>query len=177
MTLNALALLQKYFFTFITSVVILLVGFALGMVAKKFLQRVLQEVELNRISRRVNIFYNVEKAIASICAAVIYLMTVVFFLDFLGVKSMVLYLFAGALLLLVVLTFIIGLKDVLPNFIGWIYLQRNHLIKEGYHLDVQDISGTVERIGYLETEIKTERGDILYVPNNLFLRSSFKLRH
>ena len=55
-------------------------------------------------------------------------------------------------------------------------LQKKGKLKVGKKVDVKEIYGEVEKIGYLETEIKTEEGDTLYVPNALFLKSTFKIK-
>ena len=167
---------QSYFYTIIIGIVILLVGFALGILAKKLTFRLLKEFELNKIMSKIGISYNLESWISSLVSFMIYLITIVFFLNQLGITSIVLYLFVGAILMLIILTFLVGLKDIIPNFIAGLLLQRKKKIREGSTVELKEIIGKVERIGYLETEIKTERGDILYVPNSLFVKSKFWLR-
>ena len=167
---------QSYIYTVAIGLVILLIGFALGIITKKLLSRVLKEIELNKILSRVGIAHNLEKGISSVVMYLIYLATIIIFLDYFKIGSIVLYLLLGALLMLVILTLLVGLKDVIPNFIAWLILQKRGNIKVGRRVEVKEISGEVERVGYLETEIKTDSGDILYVPNNLFLKSKFKLR-
>ena len=54
--------------------------------------------------------------------------------------------------------------------------QKKGNIKEGHRVEVKEIYGLVEKIGYLETEIKTDNDDVLYVPNSLFLKSKFRLK-
>ena len=125
---------------------------------------------------KVNVRQDVEKWISIIISSMIYLLFIVLFLNQLGIRSVVLYLVVGAVLMLLILTILVGLKDVIPNFIGWIVLQKKGQLKEGRKVEVKEISGTVERVGYLETEIRTEQGDILYVPNSLFLKSKYKLK-
>jgi small-conductance mechanosensitive channel len=168
---------QSYLNIIIASVIILLVGFGLGVLAKKLIQRILKEIELNKIMCKVGITYNLEKFVSSIISYVIYLVTIVFFLDYLNIRSVAIYILLGAILALIVLTLLVGLKDVIPNFIGWVYLhKKSSKIKHGHHVSIKEISGKVERIGHLETEILTDRGDILYVPNALFLKSKYRLR-
>jgi small-conductance mechanosensitive channel len=87
-----------------------------------------------------------------------------------------LYIVVGAILMLIILTFLVGLKDIIPNFMAWIILQRKKNIRVGTRIEVKNINGHVEKIGYLETEIKTDQGDILYVPNSLFLKSKVWVR-
>ncbi len=164
-------------FLVLTGIAILLIGFALGVLARKVVARILREIELNKILGKAGITSNIEKGVSSIVAYVIYLITIVLFLRKLGIDSIVLYLVLGGVLAIIILTFLVGLKDVIPNFIGWMVLQKGGKIKEGRTIDIREISGVVEKIGYLETEIKTEHGDTLYVPNRLFLKHKFNARN
>ena len=167
---------QSYVYTAITGIVILLIGFAVGILIQRLLYKLLQEVRLNRIMSKVGVTYNLEKWISSVVSYIIYVFTIILFLDQLGLRSIVLYIISGAVLMLLILTLLVGLKDIIPNFVAWIVLQRKDKIKEGYSIDVKEISGVVEKIGFLEMEIKTPNGDILYVPNSLFLKSKFKIK-
>jgi len=167
---------RNYFYDLMIGIAILLVGFVIGILVKKFTYRVFKEVGINRIMSNVGVTYDLEKIVSSIISYVIYLFSIVFFLEKLGIKSIVLYLIAGGLLALLILTFLVGLKDIIPNFVAWIYLQRNQTVREGKSLEIREISGVVERVGYLETEIKTKEGDLLYVPNSLFLKSKFRMK-
>ena len=176
MALASLSSIETYLTTIVISLVILLAGFALGFLARKFLRRILQEVELNRILRSVDINTDLEQWLSLLVSLLIYLTTMVIFLNYWDIKSLVLYLFLGAILLLIILTVLVGLKDVIPNLIGWLYLQKNNRIKEGRNVEINDISGTVERVGYLETEIRTGQGDVLYVPNSLFLKKKHRVK-
>lgn len=176
MVLEMIEVVKTYAVDVVIGIIILLVGFSAGILAKKLLQRLLKEVELNKIMNRVNVSYDLEKWISSIISYVIYLITIVYFLRHLGITSIVLYLIVGAILMLLILTFLVGLKDVIPNFIGWIFIQKNKRIQEDRKIDINEISGKVEKIGYLETEIKTDSDDILYVPNALFLKSKFRIK-
>ena len=169
-------IIKAYASDIIMGIIILLVGFGIGILVKRILQRVLKEVGLNKIMRRGNIGTDLERWVSSIVSYVIYLVTLVIFLDQLGLKSVVLYLVVGAVLMLIILTSLVGLKDVIPNFVAWVIIQKRGNIQEDRWIDIKEISGYVLKIGYLETEIKTDKGDILYVPNSLFLKSKFKLR-
>ena len=167
---------QSYASSVGVGIVILLVGFAIGILVKKVLSRVLKEISLNKVMNKVGVTYNLENIVSSIVSYVIYLITVVLFLNRLGIRSIVLYIVVGAILMLIILTFLVGLKDIIPNFMAWIILQRKKNIRVGTRIEVKNINGHVEKIGYLETEIKTDQGDILYVPNSLFLKSKVWVR-
>lgn len=167
---------QSYFYTVMVGIIILLVGFGLGLLLKKIVHRILQEFELNKIMSKIGITANVERGVSWIVSSIIYLITILFFLNQLGITSVVLYLIVGAILMLLVLTFLVGLKDVIPNLVAWIILQKKGNVKEGKRIELREIYGVVERVGYLETEIRTDRGDVLYVPNALFLKSKVTLK-
>lgn len=173
MALEIFKLVQDYFYIIATGVGILLIGLALGVLVKKLTFRILKEVELNKIMSRVGITYNLEQWVSSILSYLVYLIALLFFFKHLGITSIVLYLVLGAVLTLVILTVVVGLKDVIPNFVAWILLQRKDRMIEGHHVNVREIGGRVEKIGFLETEIRTDNGDLLYVPNSLFLKSKF----
>lgn len=169
---NANLYLQK----FAVGIVILLAGFALGLLVKKLLKKFLSEINLNNIMGKAGITLDLEKWVSSVLSYVIYFLTIIVFLDNFSIRSIVLYLAAGAVLMLVILTFLVGLKDVIPNFVAWLFLQRSESIKPGKKVEVKEIAGVVEKVGWRETEIKTEAGDVLYVPNALFMKSKFKVK-
>ncbi|MBT3298680.1 mechanosensitive ion channel [archaeon] len=174
--LDVFNLLKAYFWNIIIGFISLLIGFTIGIFAKKLSLKGLKEIGINKVLARVGIHYNIENIASSILSYLIYLITIIFVLRILGIASIVLYLLLGAILMLIVLSFIVGLKDVIPNLIAWIIIQRKEKIKVGRRIEVKEIKGIVEKIGYLETEIKTELDDILYVPNALFLRSKFWIK-
>ena len=167
---------KEYIYTIILSTIILLVGFILGILAKKFIYRILKEIELNTIFKVIGIHSDLEKWISSIISYLIYFITIIFFLEQLKIASVVLYLIAGGILTLLILTFIVGIKDIIPNFVAWIILQRKQHLKVGMKIEIKEIAGEIEKIGCLETEIRTKHDDILYVPNSLFMKSKFKIK-
>ncbi len=166
----------SYFSLIVEGIIILMVGFALGILVQKLLSKVLKEVELNHIASKLGITYNLEKWVSVIISYVIYLVSIVLSLNYLGITSIVLYLILGAVLMLLILTLIVGLKDVIPNLVAWLVLHKDERITVGRRVEVKEIAGRVEKIGYLETEIVTDFGDTLYVPNTLFLKSKFKVK-
>ncbi len=168
---------QSYVYTVAVGVVILLIGFIAGLLTRKFLYRILKEIELNKILTKIGISLNAEKTLSSGASYLIYLLTIVFFLDHLGITSVVVYLVLGGVLMLIILSFLVGLKDVIPNLVAWFIIQKRGKVKEGKRIEVKEIEGRVENVGFLETEIRTDRGDILYVPNSLFLKSKFWVKN
>src|SRR3989338_8431760 len=148
--------LEEHFYKIIVGVVILLVGFVIGTLVKRLLLRSLKEIGLNKMTNKIGLTRNFEKMISHSAAYLIYLFTIISFLENLGLKSVVLYLLAGGILALLILTVLVGLKDIIPNFVGWFYLKRGNAVREGWKINIREIEGVVEHMGYLETEIQTE---------------------
>ncbi len=167
---------ESYITRLVIGFVILLVGLCLGILVRKIVYKILQRVELNSVLAKAGIIHDVESAISLVVAFVIYLVTLVIFLNQLGITSVVVYIVLGAILMLIVLTFVVSLKDVSPNAVAWVVLMRLGKIKVGSKVEVCEIKGVVERIGLLETEIKTGQGDVLYVPNSLFVKQKMWVR-
>lgn len=149
-------------------IVILIAGLALGLLVKKITFRILQEFEVDRIMNTLGFAYNTEWWISSLLSYAIYIVTAILFLDQLGIRLAVMYALVAGILLLAILTVVVGLKDILPNFRGWIYLRRQKLLRTGHQIKLPEVAGIVQRIGYLETEIKTRKGEVLHLPNALF---------
>ena len=156
------------------AIVILIAGLALGLLVKKVALRILQEMKLNKIMSGWGFSYNFEYWISSLFSYIIYLFAIIFSLDQLGIRSIVIYLGVAGIIVLILLTFIVGLKDIIPNFLGWMYIRRTKTVKEKKLVELPQVSGIVQRIGYLETEIKTKNGDVLHVPNSLFVKKNDK---
>ena len=167
---------ESLFTTLAISIVVLLVGFCLGILVRKIVYKILQRVELNSVLLKAGITQDMERMISLVVAFVIYLVTFVIFLNQLGITSVVVYLVVGAILMLIVLTFVVGLKDLIPNVVAWVVLMRRGKIKIGSRVEIREIKGVVERIGLFETEIKTDQGDVLYVPNSLFVKQKLWVR-
>jgi MscS family membrane protein len=166
---------NEYLYPFLVGVVILLIGLILGIVIKKIIVRVLNEIEFNSLIRKIGIKRDFTNWIGSLSSYLIYLITFIFLLSYYHVENIALYVFLIALILLIILTFIVGLKDIIPNLIGWLYVIKSNKIAVGKKIKIAEIEGVVEKIGYLETEIKTENNDILYIPNALLIKRKLKL--
>ncbi len=173
---NFINILKDYFFQIIIGTLILLIGFIIGTFTKKISKKALEEINFNKILRTINYHNDGEEILSSILSYIIYLISIIFFLTELGITSIVLYLILGAILMVVILTFLVGIKDLIPNFVAWTIIKSKSKLKEGTKVEIKEIKGTIENIGLLETEIRTINDDLLYVPNSLFIKSKFRIR-
>lgn len=162
--------------TKLAAIVILLVGLIIGLVVKKVLAKVLHEIELDKIVNRLGKDYSLEKNLSSLAAYIIYFIALVIFLNQLGITSIVLYLVVGVILLLLGATFLLGVKDFIPNFMAGISIYRKGNLKEGKKIKVNNIEGKIIKFGLVEIEIETKTKDRIYIPNSLLVKSKVLLK-
>jgi|SRR3989344_163489 len=162
----------------ILAVIILLSGFILGRLAGRLIKRGLHEIELDGIIRKTtSLKYSAEDILSTVIAYFIYFITVIMALNQLGVTTTILYIIAGAIIVLVVLSVFLGIKDFIPNLMAGIFIHEKRNISQGDYIKFKDIEGQVVHINLIETKIKTKKGDIIIIPNaNLTKSEIIKLR-
>ncbi|MBI2151314.1 mechanosensitive ion channel [Candidatus Woesearchaeota archaeon] len=169
---------QEFIYNLITAIIILIAGFGLGLLINKALLRLLKELQLNQLISRIYITINLERWLSTLASYFVYFGSIIIFLKYLKIDLAALYLILGGFILLLLLTFIIWLKDILPNYSGWLLLKEKGNLAVGSFLEIGEmggVSGTIEKAGWLETKIKTKKGDLLHIPNSLFLNSKFTI--
>lgn len=151
-------------YTILTAVVILLIGFIGGTIARNVLNKILREIEADRATRKMGLRFSVETGIGPLVGYVIYVITVIVFFNHLGLASYILYLIAGVVLLLVVLTAALWLREIIPNSLAGFSIQKKHRLVPGKHLQIDSLQGTIKNVHLAEIELKTKSGDVLHVP-------------
>jgi len=158
------------------AVVVLLIGLIIGLIVKKLLRKILHEIELDKIVRRLGKKLSLERKISNLAAYLIYFFALIWSLNQLGITPIILYIIGGAILLLLGATFLLGVKDFVPNLIAGIAIYRKGCWKKGKKIKVNGVEGTIEKIGLVEMEIKTKKGDKIYMPNSLLIKSKVWLK-
>ena len=166
---------EAHLSTIIGAIVILLVGLIIGLLVKRLLRKLLHEVDLDKTVQRLSKDYSLEKKISSFAAYLVYFITLFFVLEQLQITSVVLYLILGTVLLFVVITFLLGIKDFIPNLIGGFIIYRQGY-QIGKKIALDQVEGTIVKIGLLEMEIKTKKGDQIFLPNSLLTKKKVSLK-
>jgi len=159
---------ENYLNIVVVAIVILLVGLAVGVLAKKLVYRFLKDLHLNQSSVKAGINLDLEVIISSIVSYLIYLVTIILFLDQLQIRTYVIILVIVGVLLLFLLTFLVGIKNSYRNFKGWLKIKRDPKFRVGRRLEIKEISGIIETVRVQDILIRTEKGDQLHVPNSLW---------
>ncbi|PIN81989.1 hypothetical protein COV11_00300 [Candidatus Woesearchaeota archaeon CG10_big_fil_rev_8_21_14_0_10_30_7] len=162
----------EYLTKIVLAVLIVLIGFMIGKVIRRVTQRFLHEAELDKLMSKLDFKSSVEEFLSRTLEYLVYFVTIVIAIDKLGLTITILYILSGAVLLFFIVAFFLGIKDFFPNFIAGLVLMKNGKIKPGQTIKVGDVEGKVLSVDFVETKVKTKKGDLIYVPNSLLYRQN-----
>ena len=161
--------------TLAVAIIIILAGFVLGRIVGKLIQRVLNEIELNNIIKKaVGIKIRLEESIGLFVTYFIYFVAIVMALGHLGLQTYILHIISGAVLLLIVLSIFLGIKDFIPNVMAGLFIHRKGFLNEGDNIQYNDLKGKIIKLNLLETRIQTKGGDVIYIPNSILVKTEVK---
>ena len=161
----------------VIGIIIFLVGFVIGKLLGRLLYKILNEIEINKfIKNSTGLKINADHLISNILSYAIYFLSLVAALEQIGIANIILYLLSAAVILIILISFFVGVRDFLPNLIAGIYLYRKQGMKEGSYIEVKEIKGELMHIDLFQTKIKTKSGDILFLPNSVVANSKVKIK-
>src|SRR3989338_3632458 len=153
---------QELLIRLLTGFLILIMGLIIAQVTSNILRRFIKGIEVNKtLEQQLKIKINLENYISAIVKYIIYLITIIFALNQLGVSTKILQTILVVFIILIVIFIILAFKDWLPNLISGIYIIRTEKIKLGDKIKTKDIKGKVIEIKLLETKIETNKNDIM----------------
>ncbi|MBT3720625.1 mechanosensitive ion channel [archaeon] len=159
------------------AILIFLVGFILGNISGKLLYKFLKEIEVNSILKNLTgLKLNLDHLISNIISYAIYFLALVAALEQLGIANIILYLLSAAVIIVILVSFFIAIRDFIPNLIAGFYLYSKEKLKDGCKIEVEDIKGTLLHVDLLHVRIKTKNGDIIYIPNSKVIKSKIKIK-
>ncbi|MBN2368133.1 mechanosensitive ion channel family protein [Candidatus Woesearchaeota archaeon] len=158
------------------AIVIFLSGFVLGKLLGRVLYKMLKEIEINKfIKTSTGIKINADHLISNILSISIYFLSLVAALEQLGIANFILYLLSATLIIILLISLFLAIRDFLPNLLAGIYLYRKPGLKEGSPIETLGIKGTLVHIDLFHAKIETKKGDLLFVPNSALAKSEIKI--
>ena len=165
-------LISPYVTRFAVSLVILLVGFILAKIAGKIVHKVLSSLELNKtLSELTNTKIAVEGIAEAFTTYFLYFITIVIVLQHLGLATTVLNMIAGAVLIIIILSTLFGIKDIIPNAVAGIMMRQKKSLHVGEIIKVKGMRGKVVAISLIETKIETPNKDLIFIPNSVLIKT------
>ncbi|MGV8168609.1 MAG: mechanosensitive ion channel domain-containing protein [Candidatus Nanoarchaeia archaeon] len=151
------------------AVIILLLGFVAGKIARKVIIKISSSVYRGN-KRKNSLFWRRFASFISIC---VYILAVIFALERLGITFIVLKVLGVLVLIVLVGTLFFVLADFVLNFFYGLRLLTSDKIKKGDILKIKRIEGVVEKVGVSYTKLRTSSGDLFVFPNRYFFRNKF----
>ncbi len=165
-------LISGLFTRMVVAVIILLIGFVVGKILGKVVKNLLHSIEFNKIIKRATgINISLEQGISFFVSYFIYFLFIVMALNQLGLTTVVLHMISGAILIIIIISIFLSIKDFMPNMFSGIFIHKKKFINVGDTINVDNTEGKVVYINLVETKIETKRGDIIYLPNSLLTKN------
>lgn len=159
----------------VVTILIILAGMIIAKLVSKLIEKALKEIELNKLTENMSgLKINVAKAISSFAFYFIVFVSIIMALNELGITTTVLLVLAGAILIIIIISFALGVKDFIPNFFAAMFIHRKKLVEKGDKIKVKDLEGEVAHIGLNETKLITKEGDEIIIPNSTLVKSEIK---
>jgi small conductance mechanosensitive channel len=163
-------LFKGIYLNFIVAVIILLLGFICGRILSRLTYKILKEVELKSILNRAGIRVKLEKRISSFVAYFVYFISIIMALNQLKIATTLLQMIVGAVLIIVIVSLILGIKDFIPNIFAGLSIYKDNVIEIGEYIETQGVEGKVTQITLSKTKLETKKGDIVFIPNSVIIK-------
>jgi len=165
-------LLSGLFTKLVVAIIIVLIGFVVGRILGKIVKRLLHSIEFNKIIKSATgIKLSLEEGISVFVTYFIYFLFIIMALNQLGLTTVVLHMISGAILIIIIISVLLSIKDFMPNMFSGLFIHRRRFINVGDVIRVENTEGKIVHINLVETKIETDKGDIIYLPNSLLTKN------
>ncbi len=158
-----------------TALIIVFFGLILGKLSMIVIQKLLHEIEFNKLIRKITKKrVNYERGISFLAGFLFYISSAIIAIHYLGWGNIVFYGFIAFVMIVIFFAILFEFRDFVFNCYAGIYIKINKLIKPGQEIEVEGVSGKISKIRLSHVKIITKDKDVLIVPNKLILE---KLKH
>jgi len=157
---------------FVVAIIVLLMGFIIGKILGRLMYKFLHSFEVNDVLKKLTgVKISLEEIAEAFTTYFIYFITIVMVLQQIGIATTILHMISAGIILVIILSTFLGIKDFIPNAIAGFFIQRNKFIRVGETIKVKGMQGTISEITLIETKIKTKSGDIIFIPNSVITKT------
>jgi len=154
-----------------------LAGFVIGKLVEKFVYKVLHEIELNKLIKdNFKIAFNAEHFISTVLAYSIYFLSLVASLEQIGLANIIMYMVSLTIVLLILISFFLTVRDFFPNFVAGMYLFKKENLEVGKYVEVGDIKGKLIHVDLMQIKVQLKNEDVILIPNSSAVKSTIKIR-
>jgi hypothetical protein len=160
----------NYLGSFLSIIVILLVGFIIAKLTGKIVKRVFHETELDSVLKAAGL-PPLSNGLALLAEILIAIGTILFVLERLGLAIIAISI-AGILIGIVILgTLFVAIRDAIPNLIIGIFIKGKIKKSLGKQVKIGIASGKLSKVRLLDSVL--ENGDSIHVPH-VYTSKNFK---
>ncbi len=168
-------IIKPVFSKIIIAVIILLIGLIIGKILGNVLQKILFEFQLNKwIKQITGLRIRFEEFIGTVVSYGIFFIAIIFSLDILQLTTIIVQTLGMLILFIIIMSFILSIKDFLPNLISGLIITSKKLIQEGDLIELGSVKGKVLHVELLETKLMTTHDDVLYIPNSMITNQKIR---
>src|SRR6056297_1190998 len=152
----------------VVAIIIFIIGIILGRIAGKIVEKLLKDLKFDStLKKKTSIKSSLEKLLSVFVQVSIYIIFTVIALNYVGVTSLILNILFIVVIFVLAISFILALKDLLPNLISGNKIRKVSEIQIGAKIKIENVEGTIKELTMTEVKIERTNGDILHIPNSL----------
>ena len=164
-------LLSGVFTKIVVAIIILLLGFIIGKIMGRLIQKVLHEFQTDKaLKNAAGINFSIEHLIGALLSYFIYFISIIMALNQIGLTSIILNMLSGAVILLILISIILAIKDFVPNMVAGIFIFQKGIIKKGDKIAFDKINAKVLETTLIETKLESKSKDTIYIPNSALIK-------
>jgi len=164
---------SKIIIKIVVALIIILIGFVLARFIGRLVYKVLNELDINSYFRKATgINISPDSVIAKSIDYLLDFFIIIIALDAIAFTPGIIYILSAAVVTIILVSIIIGIKDLIPNVVAGLVLYKKKLYTVGDIVEISGHKGKIERIELLETIIKKKDKNVLYMPNSEFLKTN-----
>jgi len=156
--------------------IVLFTGLVAGKILGLLVHNILRHLRLNHtLNKAFDVSYNLETFISTAVSFVIYAITILISLSILGLNNLFLSIAGALVIIILLLSAVFALRDLIPNFIVGIEIQRKGFFKEGDLVVIDGVHAKIVEAGLLETILEVEDHERIIIPNSGILKKEIRV--
>lgn len=166
--------IPKWIYEIAIAFVILFIGIVIARIVKKTIQKILEEIELDTVVKSTTKKKsNLQKLLPRIAEFIIYFLAIFLALKYLGIASSIATIIFVSAILIMFVSFILGIKDFFPNIIAGFKLDKD-IIRKGNSIIINNTEGKVKHSSLIGLFLKTKSNDTIYFPYSYLIKNKVK---
>ncbi len=142
-------------------IVILVLSLVTGKVAGRLIERLLIELDVNKIVRKTGWKIELDALIGRIARFAFYLAGIAIALDYIGLYNAVFRLLAAVIIIFIIILALLYIRELVPSLIIGIFIKKKQV---GSIVEFDGINGRIIDRGMTRYRIKTNDNDLIILP-------------